>query len=435
MRRLTVRLDDSTSDYAKLVHKFLARFAYTNSVQCLVPNIEVLELHYHESNFLNTLIFLGPRLERLTIKNLNTPASLYNTVTTLLSRAPSISKLSLQCNLTIDTMPFDNDFALACGTLSGLEELTLYDYQLTPNALLSLSSLPQLQYFGYKSSKKITYGKLNESFSCKFKKLCSPYPRLRKVTFNSHYSALTFFLSMEILVPTIEHLTLDIRGKVVDGDMMEICKKIGQYWRNISYLHIKANNVEDSQTQFFATYLPLSNLQKMRKFMFVHLKALIITDEEVRILTQCWPQLSSFVLFSHFGEFYLTESKLTLSALAYFANNCPNIEELILRVDGKKKFKILPETPVMKELKLLCFCCSPILEPEAVAFELSKVLDPTTRHDTGFSQIKEEITDELKKEILQACYEDWMRVLKSLKLIAEVEKRQLGLPSEGIWST
>ena len=184
---------------------------------------------------------------------------------------------------------------------------------------------------------------------------------------------------------------------------------------------------EDQHKITFDYLKPLLHLPNLKVLEIFHQLPLALKQEDLEILSICWPALKSLNLNNE--PVILTQSNLSVEALLPFARHCPNLTHLGLFLNAVALELPLPSsvagsiTP-FKRLERLSMGVSIIHDDNSVALYLSYLLPSGCTIDCGITWDNCEAGDpELLREVQQRC-DRWMKVDKMLPVLVQLRMEE-----------
>lgn len=403
-------------DYNRDVHDILSRLAYTRSIKSLVPNTTELEI-ICDINILHSLFFIHDNLRKLSIEFSDESPGIhfYDIFCSILPRIPNLVALSLTRNeesgdLKNEELPYQDEFISALRQLVFLENLCTTGFKYSQEMMDCLVSLPNLKTLVIDVASSFTLKEhvLETVASATNTQM---FPRLKHFTIYSDLAFFNHLISMRICPPNVESLEAVVVDEAMNTVLEKCFQRLAADWVNLSTLSLSFEFCTGEKLLHSNALQALSTLHHMRYFYLDGLTA--ITDSELSLLVENWPQLSNLFLRMDLEDIL---PRLTLSVLASIAKLCKNIKCISLCVDATQHCDIPHDVPVMEHLEQVSFGFSPISDPEMVALTLDRVCPL-------ICEVK--ATDGRPANELSATYQrGWIQVSKSLKLIHDALKQR-----------
>ncbi|KAK7044493.1 hypothetical protein R3P38DRAFT_166034 [Favolaschia claudopus] len=421
-----------------LSSEFFESFRLCLPWQHLFPNIQALTFNSsNEWSFQFMRIFLGPRLNRLTLGKPQSAAHL-SLLPNITMECPLLKTLEIEL---FSDEQLDAKFSVSALVI-GLGRLESLTVPCLDNIVLEhVAQLPSLKSLTLRKQTTL------RSFPSSVSSNATLFPSLRSVDIIAadDVDAIIPLLALMAHAP-MNDLTIDIPDKVPANRIAALYSAIGRYCvhsslKEIMYGHGFGGCIPIASSVDAATYLmngaqilPLTSFTNFTEVYLTPPLGFDLDDAIIADLAQAWPHLSHLSLFSSCYVNY--PSRVTLNGLLPLPRYCPHLRSLTLPLDAASEMrwpqKLHSESDgdepgrrlQQRSLVSLNVMRSPITDSSPVAWFLSSV----------FPRLKSILTDyelqpaggEGRADLIEvvALHEKWKAVEGVLPLLRRVRAEE-----------
>lgn len=347
-------------------------------------------------------------------------------------RMPNLINLSIQSYVAIHD--YEEDMVDLITRLPKLQVVTFPRFYLTSKLTEVLSTLPNIGVLNF----QYFQGCGQPDDVVRYTPILTEgaFPVLRDFSQTAQFGDVARFFTLEFAPNNLTSLYVDSSIFETATSIQMLLTAVADNCQLLESLAVvssrdsKSTSLPDDADQYkiiFDHLKPLLHLPNLNALEIFHQLPLALKQEDLEILSTCWPALESLNLNNE--PVILTQSDLSVEALLPFARHCPNLTHLGLFLDVMTLELPLPPsitgtiTP-FKRLKRLSMGVSIIHDDNAVALYLSYLLPVDCTIDSGITWDDCEAGDpELLREVQQRC-DWWTKVEKMLPVLVQLRMEE-----------
>ncbi|PFH47527.1 hypothetical protein AMATHDRAFT_67573 [Amanita thiersii Skay4041] len=361
-------------------------------------------------------------------------------------RMPNLHHLDVRMNFALRRI--EGEMVKLITGLPRLKKITMPRFCVTTNVMNALSKLDSLSCIEFQYSSEQGSGDPEDIHEFRPTLEEGVLLSLWDLSLTICYEDANRFLSASFAPTNIKMLFLDSHLFESPENIHELLVTISQKCQLLESLALITlvhptlppdAQAELSESITFQTLKPLLNCPNLNSFELVHDNPILITQAEVEVLAEAWPNLETLILNNE--PVFINCSTLTLEALIPFAKHCPRLRHLGLFINAStlgheycstptssvspsKRARVGYDGPAFKSLKKLSMGVSPISDEKGVALFLSTLCPVDCRVEAGVTwDEKAPVGFHLARAIEVRCGR-WMHVEELLPGMVELRLQE-----------